>query len=107
MNPKNATGGFEALKELALDLRWSWNHGTDEIWRNIDSALWDRTRHPYTVLLAAPKEEIERRWADPAFQAKVNALVKTKRKHFDAFATALLPHLCPAYACNSCKNFFL
>jgi len=25
--------GFDSLAELALDLRWSWNHATDEVWR--------------------------------------------------------------------------
>ena len=25
--------GMEELLELALDLRWSWDHGADEIWR--------------------------------------------------------------------------
>jgi len=42
-------GGFDALTELALDLRWSWNHASDEVWRALDPALWHLTRHPYTV----------------------------------------------------------
>ena len=25
--------GFDSLTELALDMRWSWNHATDEVWR--------------------------------------------------------------------------
>jgi starch phosphorylase len=25
--------GFDSLAELALNLRWSWNHATDEVWR--------------------------------------------------------------------------
>jgi starch phosphorylase len=24
--------GFDSLAELALDMRWSWNHGADKIW---------------------------------------------------------------------------
>ena len=28
--------GFDSLAELALDLRWSWNHATDEVWRQLD-----------------------------------------------------------------------
>jgi starch phosphorylase len=34
--------GFESLEELALDLRWSWNHAADELWRQFDPVLWDR-----------------------------------------------------------------
>jgi starch phosphorylase len=29
--------GVESLAELALDMRSSWNHATDEVWRNLDS----------------------------------------------------------------------
>lgn len=25
--------GFDSLTELALDLRWSWNHVADDVWR--------------------------------------------------------------------------
>ena len=31
--------GFDSLAELALDMHWSWNHATDEIWRQLD---WQR-----------------------------------------------------------------
>ncbi|MBN2437348.1 MAG: DUF3417 domain-containing protein [Deltaproteobacteria bacterium] len=33
--------GFDSLAELALDMRWSWNHATDEVWRQLDPALWE------------------------------------------------------------------
>ena len=39
--------GFETLVELALDLRWSWDHGADELWNQIDPELWDLTRSPW------------------------------------------------------------
>ena len=26
--------GFDSLAELALDMRWSWNHATDRVWRS-------------------------------------------------------------------------
>jgi len=35
--------GFDSLAELALDMRWSWNHAADEVWRQLDPALWDLT----------------------------------------------------------------
>jgi len=28
--------GFEPLAELALDMRWSWNHSADEVWKQLD-----------------------------------------------------------------------
>ena len=35
--------GFDSLAELALDMRWSWNHATDEVWQQLDPALWEFT----------------------------------------------------------------
>ena len=42
--------GFNSLAELALDLCSSWNHGADEVWRQLDPALWESTRNPWVVL---------------------------------------------------------
>lgn len=33
--------GFDTLAELALDMRSSWNHATDQVWRQLDPVLWD------------------------------------------------------------------
>jgi glycogen phosphorylase len=33
--------GFDSLAEQALDLRSSWNHATDTVWRQVDFAPWD------------------------------------------------------------------
>jgi glycogen phosphorylase len=32
--------GFDSLAELTLDMRWSWNHASDEVWRQLDPGLW-------------------------------------------------------------------
>jgi hypothetical protein len=34
------------LRDLALDLRWTWSHQADALWEPIDSELWNRTRNP-------------------------------------------------------------
>jgi glycogen phosphorylase len=35
--------GFDSLAELALDMRWSWNHAADDLWRQLDPALGELT----------------------------------------------------------------
>ncbi|MGB5493656.1 MAG: DUF3417 domain-containing protein, partial [Sedimenticolaceae bacterium] len=42
--------GFDSLAELALDLRWSWNHATDKVWRQLDPVLWELTHNPWGIL---------------------------------------------------------
>jgi hypothetical protein len=52
--------GFDSLAELAPNMRWSWNHATDEVWRQLDPALWDITHDPWVVLQTASRDQIER-----------------------------------------------
>ena len=66
--------GFEALAELALDLRSSWNHAADPIWKQLDPVLWDVTHNPWAVLQTVSREKLQRSTGrDPAFRNKVDA----------------------------------
>lgn len=76
--------GFEALAELALNIRWSWNHATDEIWRRLDPELWDITHNPWVVLQTASCDQIESVLADPAFRKDVDDLLQTKSQVVEA-----------------------
>jgi starch phosphorylase len=72
--------GFDSLAELALDMRWSWNHGADELWRILDPALWDLTQNPWIVLQTVSRDHLERSLADPGFRRKVDDLLGAKRR---------------------------
>jgi len=72
--------GFDALAELALDLRWSWNHAADIVWQQLDPALWELTHNPWVVLQTVSREQIERAWADPVFCKRIDELVQAKRQ---------------------------
>jgi len=72
--------GFDALAELALDMRWSWNHGTDEVWRQLDPALWETTHNPWVVLQTVSRDRIERVLADPVFRRQVDGLIDAIRR---------------------------
>ncbi|HEX7502975.1 MAG TPA: alpha-glucan family phosphorylase, partial [Acidobacteriota bacterium] len=75
-----AAGEFASLSELALDLRWSWNHADDELWRQLDPVLWDFTQNPWVVLQTVARDKLQRVSADPAFRKKVEALVQARRQ---------------------------
>ena len=72
--------GFDSLAELALDMRWSWNHATDEVWRQLDPELWEITHNPWVVLQTVSRDQIERVLADPGFRKSVDGLVQTRRQ---------------------------
>ena len=76
--------GFDSLAELALDMRWSWNHATDEVWRQLDPALWELTHNPWVVLQTVSRDQLERVLADPAFRKNVDDLVQAKRQAAEA-----------------------
>ena len=76
--------GFDALAELALDMRWSWNHAADEVWRQLDPALWELTHNPWVVLQTVSRDRIERVSADPVFRKRVDDLVQTRRREAEA-----------------------
>jgi starch phosphorylase len=76
--------GFDSLAELALDMRWSWNHATDEVWRQLDSVLWEITQNPWVVLQTVSRDRIECVLADPVFRKNIDDLVQTKRQSMEA-----------------------
>ena len=65
--------GFDSLAELALDLRWSWNHATDGVWRQLDPALWEFTHNPWVVLQTVSRDKLRSVLADPAFRKDVDS----------------------------------
>jgi len=75
--------GFDSLAELALDLRWSWNHATDDVWRQLEPALWELTQNPWVVLQTVSRDKLKGRLADPKFRKTVDELLQAKHQAAD------------------------
>ena len=71
--------GFDSLAELALNLRWSWNHATDEVWWQLDPKLWEITHNPWLVLQTVSRDQIKGMLADPVFRKDLDGWVQTRR----------------------------
>ena len=78
--------GFDALAELALDMRMYWNHSADEVWRKLDPDLWELTYNPWVVLQTVSRDRIELLSADPVFRRKVEDLLQTKHQEEESSA---------------------
>jgi glycogen phosphorylase len=76
--------GFDFLAELALDMRWSWNHATDEVWRQLDPELWAITHNPWVVLQTVSRDRIDRVLGDPVFRKRVDELMQARRQAAEA-----------------------
>ncbi|MDR3705715.1 MAG: alpha-glucan family phosphorylase [Paludibacteraceae bacterium] len=77
--PKNMEG-FDSLAELALDMQWSWNHGADKIWLQLDLELWNLTQNPWVVLQTVSRDKFQKEMSDPVFREKVNTLLEAKKR---------------------------
>jgi len=75
---------LNGLFQLALDLRWSWHHGTDELWRALDAEIWDTTRNAWLVLNSVSGDRLEELAADPEFQNSYNAQISAHQEFIEA-----------------------
>jgi len=76
--------GFDSLAELALDMRSSWDHATDQVWRQLDPVLWALTQNPWAVLQTVSREKLQSVLVDPAFRKSVDDLVQARRDAAEA-----------------------
>jgi starch phosphorylase len=74
--------GVDALKELALNLHWSWNHAADELWEALDRYLWETTQNPWVILRTISHDKINALLDTPKFQEQLSKLLQYKRDHF-------------------------
>ena len=75
------TVGSDALTQLALDLRWSWHHGADELWSQLDPELWTLTHNPWVVLQVASPARLGELLARPAYREQVERLLEHRRAY--------------------------
>ena len=78
--PSRPPSGLAALSELAMDLRWTWNHCSDELWQKLDPALWEKTRHPSVMLQTVAPEKLSAALADPGFCQLLDRQVRANRE---------------------------
>ena len=46
---------LEGLRQLAYNLRWAWDHDTIELFRRLDSDLWESTGHNPVLMLGSDR----------------------------------------------------
>lgn len=70
---------IESLTELALNLRWSYNHAADKIWERLAPELWEATHNPWVVLQTVSAERLQSATMDRDFQSLVADLHREKQ----------------------------
>ncbi len=80
MDPEQSTTW---LRDLALDLRWSWNHTADELWARLDPEFWTLTHNAWVILQTVSPERLGECLADPAFHEKLEEV----RRYYEYYDT--------------------
>jgi glycogen phosphorylase len=63
----------------ALDLRRTWSHEADVLWRRVDAEAWRRTHNPWTILQDISPERLQAHSADCSFVADLERLTARDR----------------------------
>ena len=95
--------GQELLRQLALDLRWSWSHASDELWRRLEPELWSKTRNPWVVLQTVSPQRLALVLAEPDFRAQIDRLASVARD--ESRADAWFQHTHPGSALERIAYF--
>ncbi len=71
---------LKTLKEIALNMRWSWNHAADDLWSQLDPELWKQTRNPWVMLQTVSQKRLLDLTSDAEFQKKLDDIVQRRRR---------------------------
>lgn len=73
--------GLEPLTDLALDLRWTWSHAGDALWRMVNPDIWDRTRNPWVILQDIPQVRLDQLAGDTTFREELQRLLAAQQQY--------------------------
>lgn len=65
--PRQMPEPLSGLITLALDLRWSWHHASDVLWRIMDPELWDATANPWLIIATISNQRLAELASDTGF----------------------------------------
>ncbi len=81
------------LRELAYNLRWSWDHDTIGLFRRLDRELWETTAHnPVWMLGLIDQARLEALCDDPAFMAQFHRVCNAFDEYMNATSTWYSQH---------------
>ncbi len=69
--PRTLPEPLQGLVELAVDMRWSWNHESDTLWRRMDPRTWDATGNPWFILESIGRDRLAELAADRDFLQEI------------------------------------
>jgi glycogen phosphorylase len=79
---------LEPLRELAYNLSWSWHHATIELFRRLDSDLWETTGHnPLLMLGAVEQAKLDAAAKDEGFLSHLDGVYQYYKTYMAGAST--------------------
>lgn len=82
--PRVLPENLQGLVTLALDLRWSWHHGTDDLWQAVDPELWASTANPWLILESVSDQRLSALADDRQFHQVLQQQLAARAEHYQA-----------------------
>jgi len=80
--PRALPEPLQGLATLVLDLRWSWHHGADDLWRTVDPELWEVTENPWLLLESVSDQRLTELAVDNRFLSALQEQLAAREEHF-------------------------
>ncbi len=94
-----SSSAMEALAEIALNLRWSWNHAADELWSRLDPELWELTRNPWVMLQTVSHGKLQAVTSDPLFREKLDEILQRRKRREETSSWFQRTYSDPPFKC--------
>ncbi len=79
--PRALPKALAGLGELALDLRWTWSHAGDALWRRVSQEVWARTRNPWIILQDLPSQRLAELARNAGFRRELRELLAAREAY--------------------------
>lgn len=73
----------EVIADLATDLRWTWSHAGDAVWKAIDPQLWEQSENPFVILQNLSRERLEELNQNLQFKQHLDHLADGRNSYCD------------------------
>ncbi|MGD9897258.1 MAG: alpha-glucan family phosphorylase [Candidatus Methylacidiphilaceae bacterium] len=71
------------LEELAADLLWLSNTGSEKIWQMMDAGLWDATSNPWFLLESVSETRLEQLRGNPVFLEEMQRQLQERKAYLE------------------------
>ena len=75
---------MQQFAEFAMDLRWTWSHQGDALWRIVDPKAWESTRNAHRVLQNLSEDRLDVLANDDAFQKELSKLLEARDDYMNS-----------------------